>query len=171
MKSSNSEGRRKLTYTTCRIRLASSAFIICLFSVVAVAQVSANSRLPKVGTVKDYPATGLMVGCGNLYFYNAQHKNPPPEAYVFLSRGDGSNAWMNLNGRDVRLRPIKSAHGKRTFRHLTYRYGNVRITIETEDFKPEGAEAAEGDHMFKMKITLRSGRSVKVVRAVGDSDC
>ena len=65
--------------------------------------------MPGVGTIKEYPATGLMTGCGNLYFYKAGQQNSRAANYVFLSRGDGSHAWMNLNGRDVLLRQIKSA--------------------------------------------------------------
>jgi hypothetical protein len=76
---------------------------------------------------------------------------------------------MNLNGRDVRLRKIKS--GPKGFRQLFYRFGDLRITVAIDDFKPESAEVVEGDHMFKMKITLRRGRAVRVVHAVGSADC
>jgi hypothetical protein len=96
--------------TRCRVRLltsAASAVLICFFSFAGAAQVAKNS-LPRVGTIKDYPATGLMTGCGNLYFYKASDANSTTANYVFLSRGDGSHAWMNLNGRDVRLQQIKS---------------------------------------------------------------
>jgi hypothetical protein len=31
----------------------------------------ARNSLPRVGTIKDYPATGLMTGCGNWYYYPA----------------------------------------------------------------------------------------------------
>lgn len=112
-----------------------------------------------------------MVGCGNLYFYKASDKASGDANYVFLSRGDGSHAWMNLNGRDVLLRKIKSPtrQNQKIRRHF-YQHGNTRITVEFEDFAPEGS-AGEADHMFKMKITLRKGRAERVVRAVGSADC
>jgi hypothetical protein len=79
---------------------------------------------------------------------------------------------MNLGGRDVRLRLIKSLTGKnRKPRRYFYRFGTLRITVLFEDFKPEDAPVAEGDHMFKMKITLRKGSATRIVRAVGGSDC
>ena len=114
-----------------------------------------------------------MTGCGNLYFYPASRSpSAPADAYVFLSRGDGSNAWMNLGGRDVRLQQIKRPTPKnRKWRGYDYRFGNLLINVLIEDFKPENEAPAEGDSMFKMKITLKRGRSVRVVRAVGDSDC
>jgi hypothetical protein len=132
----------------------------------------ASDFVPRVGTIKDYPATGLMTGCGNLYFYQAAQAKSTDASYVFLSRGDGSNAWMNLGGRDVRLRQIKplSRQKRKPHRHY-YRLGRLRITVLFEDFKPEDAPAEEGDSMFKMTIILRNGHATRIVRAVGDSDC
>jgi len=132
----------------------------------------ASDFVPRVGTIKDYPATGLMTGCGNLYFYQTAQAKSTDASYVFLSRGDGSNAWMNLGGRDVRLRQIKSlSREQRKPRRYYYRLGRLRITVLFEDFKPEDAPAEEGDSMFKMTIILRKGNATRIVRAVGDSDC
>jgi hypothetical protein len=128
--------------------------------------------LPRVGTIKDYPATGLMTGCANLYFYPALKSESSSEAYIFLAHGDGSNAWMNLDGRDVRLQQIKSrAAEDRKPLGYAYRLGALRINVVIENFKPANATADEADSMFKMKITLRHGRTVRIIRAVGDSDC
>jgi hypothetical protein len=144
--------------------------MVCL-SIDCAAQSSQRAGIPRVGTIKDYPATGLMTGCGNLYFYPTVRTNAAPDAYVFLARGDGSDAWMNLNGRDVRLRQIKSSRGNSAKRGFNYRLGNLRITVVIEDRKPESSAANESDSMFKMKITLMRGQSRRVLRAVGDSDC
>lgn len=147
---------------------AAAALLLCLVSVAATAQTPTKNYLPRVGTIKDYPATGLMTGCGNVYVYKVADADSSTANYVFLSRGDGSHAWMNLNGRDVRLRKTKSGAGASRFRYQSYRYGSVHITVETKDFTPR---AGRPEHMFKMKITLRKGRAVRVVHAVGDADC
>ena len=162
-------------------RISAATVLACaLFSCVISFDCAAQSRvrsprkdgLPRVGTIKDYPATGLMTGCGNLYSYPVPRTNTSPEAYVFLSSGDGSNAWMNLGGRDVRLQQIKSLAGKdRKPKQYSYRSGSLRISVIIEAFPPEGATAGESDPMFKMKITLRRGQAVRIVRAVGDADC
>lgn len=147
--------------------------IVCSLSSDCAAQ--SNQRgagIPRVGTIKDYPATGLMTGCGNLYFYPAVRTNSAPEAYFFLARGDGSDAWMNLNGRDVRLQQIKSSRGNsKQPRGFYYRLGSLRITVVIEDRQPENATGNESDSMFKMKITLARGRARRLLRAVGESDC
>jgi hypothetical protein len=158
-----------LSITRFRVILLTSVIIgllICFLPIFGPAQ-TANHSLPRVGTIKDYPATGLMTGCGNLYFYKAADANSTTANYVFLSRGDGSHAWMNLNGRDVRLRKIK-ARGDRKFRRYSYRYREVRITVEFEEYTPP---AGQIEHTSKMKITFQQGRRVRVVQAVGGSDC
>ncbi|HEX6187399.1 MAG TPA: hypothetical protein VFZ40_04915 [Pyrinomonadaceae bacterium] len=148
-----------------QMALIVSAIFVCLFA--AGAQAQAQTSLPRVGTIKDYPATGLMTGCGNLYFYKVADANSTAANYVFLSRGDGSHAWMNLNGRDVLLRKIKS-RGDRKFSRYSYQYRDVRVTVEFAEYT---APAGETDHTSKMKITFRRGGRVRIVRAVGGSDC
>jgi hypothetical protein len=154
-----------------RVMLLTSAvtgLLMFFLPITGTTQTANRNSLPRVGAIKDYPATGLMTGCGNLYFYKAADSNSTTANYVFLSRGDGSHAWMNLNGRDVRLRKSKSGAGAGRLRSDSYRYGNVHITVETKAFTPR---AGRPEHMFKMKITLRKGRKLLVVQAVGGSDC
>jgi len=152
------------------------ALVLCVLPAAVNAQTGQRSvtrdGLPRVWTIKDYPATGLMTGCGNLYFYPAGRANSAGDAYIFLARDDGSNAWMNLNGRDVRLQQIKSRkRGNRRTQPLHYRFGKVRITVKIEAFKKENEAVSDGDPMARMRITLRNGRAVRVLRAVGGSDC
>lgn len=153
------------------------ALMVCILSFAGVAQSKQRSLhrdvLPRVGTIKNYPATGLMTGCGNLYFYPAvQARSSDADDYVFLASGDGNNAWMNLGGRDVRLRQVKSlTRENRKLQRYSYRLGNLRVSVVIEAFKPEGEPVGEGDAMYKMKITLRRGRAVRIVRAVGHADC
>ena len=91
---------------------------------------------------------------------------------MFLASGDGSNAWMNLGGRDVRLRQTKLlTRDSRKLRQFSYRLGDLRVSVLIEHFKPENKPAGDDDFMFKMKITLRKGRAVRIVRAVGSADC
>lgn len=113
-----------------------------------------------------------MTGCGNLYAYRASRAVASASDYVFLARGDGSHAWMNLDGRDANLRQLKSlTNENRSLGHYEYRFGKFHISVDIEKFRREGEPEKESDPMFKMKITLRSGKALRIVRAVGDSDC
>ena len=159
----------KLWLSRLRMQLA-VALLICSCAAIGHAQSPKNNSLPKVGTIKDYPATGLMTGCGNLYFHQRGKSNATDADYVFLARGDGSNAWMNLDGRDVRLRQIKIARSEKQKSHrILYHYGNWQITVTFAELADEST--ANPDGMFEMKITLRKARAVRVVHAVGSSDC
>jgi hypothetical protein len=136
------------------------------------AQKSGKSVLPRVGTIKDYPATGLMVGCGNSYYYFAHHVQTPynAEDFVFLSNGDGRRAFMNLNGRDTALTFIKHVVIKQQSYRTYYRWRKVSIIVSVE-FPPEDKPYVAEDSENKMKIILRQGRSVKTIQAVGSADC
>jgi len=150
-------------------RVLACALLIFISTLDCAAQ--KTNVLPRVGTIQDYPATGLMTGCGNLYSYFASHPGSSATDYVFLARGDGSNAWMNLGGRDVSVHQLKSRRDSRRMGHYEYRLGRLRIKVDIEKFRPENEPAGDNDPMFKVKITLRRGRAVRIVRAVGDSDC
>jgi hypothetical protein len=114
-----------------------------------------------------------MTGCANLYFYSAVVQTwPANNVYIFLARGDGSTAYVNLRGRDVHLQQIKSAtRESRGLCRYYYRFGKLRVSIVIENVKPDNAPVAGGDAAFKITITLRKGRALRTVRAVGDADC
>jgi len=159
--------RQRLIPVRC---ITASAILFCVLSGLASAQTRQVQPSLKVGTIKDYRATGLMTGCGNLYFFKAGAKITDAN-YVFLARGDGSNAWMNLDGRDVRLRQIKSKKpGSQKPRRYFYAYGQVRVSVVIENYE-QGPNGEEPRFMYRMTITLQKGRSGRVVHAVGDSDC
>lgn len=158
-----------------RVGEALICLIVFVFAFDCAAQKKNSSkkdRLPRVGTIRDYPATGLMTGCGNVYSHFAHQAGLQNPGLVFISRGEGDNAWMNLDGRDARLRQVKLRKRKSiTSRPHYYRFGKTFITVLFEDYKPKNESAAESDWLFQLKIILRRGRAVKTVRAVGYADC
>lgn len=125
--------------------------------------------LPRVGTIKDYPATGLLVGCGNYYFHPPSYRAESADSsLVFIARSDGGNAWMNLGGRDVRLTQLKTPAPWKSSR-FNYRLGSLRVTVVFEKFGP--GEQPDEDFTIKIRIILRRGRAVRTTRAIGYADC
>jgi hypothetical protein len=125
---------------------------------------------PRVGTIKDYPATGLMTGCGNLYSYPAKRAvGASPESYIFLSRAEGQGAWMNLDGRDVRLVLLKTTvwyEGENIKRsRFDYRAKAARISVF---FKPPQKENPD---IVEMTIMVQAGGTTRIYKAEGSSDC
>ena len=151
------------------------AALICL-AFVLPASCAAQGRargggLPRVGTIKDYPATGLMVGCGNIYSHLPRQTESAGDNYVFLSNSEGGNAWMNLGGRDVRLRQIRRAsRARRDASRFEYRVGDLRVSVAFTEVKP-GDPLYDEDIMFRLRITLRRGRAARTISAVGYADC
>jgi hypothetical protein len=124
---------------------------------------------PRVGVIKDYPATGLTVGCANLYFEYAKRARSSPVEYVFLSRSQGENAWMNLNGRDTRLILLKAiiwykSDGQARRTRYDYSAGRTRVSVFIEP-----REVLE-DYTLVMKIIVRNARARREVKAIGSSD-
>jgi hypothetical protein len=127
-------------------------------------------RLPTIGTIKDYPATGLMTGCGNTYAHFASDVKKGDAAYVFLCGAEGDNAWMNLNGRDTRLKLLSAKVAEERdgppFRWRSeYAAGEIRITIDTT------SRESDDDFTSAMKITVTAGKQTQVVDALAYSDC
>lgn len=152
------------------------AALICSALAAPVARAARQGRargggLPRVGTIKDYPATGLTVGCGNIYSHLPRQAEAPGGNYVFISNSDGGNAWMNLGGRDVRLRRIgRAARGRPGASRFDYRWGSLRVSVAFREVKP-GDPLYDEDIMFRLRITLRRGRAARTVSAVGHADC
>lgn len=130
-----------------------------------------DGRVPRVGLIKDYPATGLTAGCGNLYFTFPSAKGDGSD-YVFLSRGDGGNAWMNMSGRDTHLKYITqetfySTGEEIRFWRYTYRAGATKIAVSIRHNPDTSNDAAQ----MLMTITVSRGRSSRRLSAIGSSDC
>ena len=137
-----------------------------LVAVMLPGSVASQARLPRVGLIKDYPATGLAVGCGNIYSELPGTENNSGDKYVFLSRGDGSNAWMNLNGRDTNLRLVRTetdfANEKITNTSQVYRAGKTRVVVTFRHVD---------DEQVVMTIKLLNGKASRSFRAISSSDC
>ena len=128
-----------------------------------------TGALPRVGYIKDYPATGLMVGCGNYYFHPPSYRPETADStLVFIANSEGGNAWMNLDGRDVRLTKIKTPVRLKRSR-FNYRHGSLRVTVLFEEFAP--GEQHNEDFTIKIRIILRRGRMVRTTHAIGYADC
>ena len=127
-----------------------------------------KGRTPRVGTIKDYPATGMMTGCGNSYFH-LPRQAASDTSLIFIAPGEGNFAWMNLDGRDTRIRLLRTTtwYEKEVgvkWRH-DYRAGATLIsTVSVRDER-------DVDNPVRMTITVRRGRAARTVRVVGSADC
>jgi hypothetical protein len=149
--------------------LCVAALVLTLpLNCVARATERLKDRAPRVGTIKDYPATGMMTGCGNSYFHFPRQA-ASDTSLVFIASGEGNFAWMNLDGRDTRISLVRATtwHEKEVGVkwQRDYRAGATRIsTVSVRDER-------DVDEPIRMTITVRRGRAARTARVVGSADC
>lgn len=147
---------------------------LCVAALVSIlppdcaARAADGGRAPRVGAIRDYPATGMMTGCGNSYFH-LPHPAASDTSLIFIAPGDGNFAWMNLDGRDTRVSLVRATTwyereaGVRWRRD--YRAGATLITTVYV------MDESDADEPIRMTITITRGRAARTVRVVGSADC
>ena len=133
----------------------------------------ADSR-PRVGEIEDLSEVSRTVSCG-FYFQLPKKGEANPSRYVFISQVDGRDAWMNLDGRDTRLRLVRISPYPRerlgARRRIDYRAaGGYEVLVRTV----VDAVSDENNYeptRFRVTLTVSRGRARTVVTAVGYSGC
>jgi len=129
---------------------------------------------PRVGNIRDTSQVYQTVSCG-FYFKLPRESAPGDTRYVFISQMDGRDAWMNLDGRDARLKFLRiSPYPKERLgarRRIDYRApGGYRVRVETTVVAVSDENNYEPTR-FRVTLTVvRGGREARV-RAVGYAGC
>ena len=148
-----------------------------MLTIVALGTVSAQTA-SKRGLVARLKDNTVANGCG-CYF---QYRGTPLEAqrYVFFSsiEEDGEKtAWMNIEGRDVKLTRTRNKDPKGRLRvgsRLTRRYvaGDISVDatyIATSVCRRDDEECESSD--YSATFVVRKGVRVQVVKAAGGCGC
>ena len=156
---------------------AACAFVSCCLVLICVSGGAAQRRgrdaLPRVGVIKDHEQATQAIrgGCDNHFLKLAG--DPGYDKNIYISTADGSIAWMNLDGRDTRLEPVKTTLRYRSsgdafvgdaFARHEYRAGRTLITVSFWQLS---------DYVFEYpaQIVIRRGRAVRRLRATGLPQC
>lgn len=133
-------------------------------------------REPLVGNVKD---NSLAEGCGcYIKFRNTPEK---ADRYILFSsiEDDNTTAWMNIDGRDVKLKLEKIIGPFGTERErvgsrsiLKYRAGDITVTgtyVDTKECAPndENCESTQ----YSVTFVVKKGSKSQVVKAKGSCGC
>ena len=148
-----------------------TAVLFCLsspFVTQSTARQQRRNLLPRVGAIGklEEGTKNIGDGCGN-HMLIPRNKSNTYE-FIFISSADGLIAWMNLNGRNLRLESVKttlrnSRDGNAFARH-EYRLGRTLITVSFLLYTDYISE-------YPAKIILRKGRAVRTIKAVGLPQC
>ncbi len=116
-------------------------------------------------------------GCGCYASFN--EANDEARRFIFFSSDEDNDndAWMNINGRDTKLRLVKETKPKGKWKRrsrFTDRYSAGDVTVDvlrvvTRVCPPrdEGCEVTD----FATTFTVKKGNRTQVVRAVGSCSC
>lgn len=133
-----------------------------------------EGRAPRVGNIENLSEVSKTVSCG-FYFQLPRSVGASSGRYVFIARGGGEGAWMNLNGRDTRLRLVRiSPYPKERIgarRRIDYSAaGGYRVRVETTVDRLSDENNYEPTR-FRVALTVSRAGAKTFVRAVGYSGC
>lgn len=116
-------------------------------------------------------------GCGCYFSFNKADDRARRLVFFASHEGNGNTAWMNIDGRDVRLRLVKETKPKEKIRvgsRYTSRYAAGDVTLDVIRVvtwlcppRDEGCEITK----YSTTITIRKGSRTQVVRTVGSCGC
>lgn len=135
---------------------------------------SAKAPLPpKIANIKNASAVD---GCGCYFQFPAEWKQKRSDKYIFMEGIDDEGAWMNIDGRDVNLKPVVTSNesdggvGARSYK--TYKANGIIVRVDfvvTRICKPgdEHCESTDYDATF----TVTKGGRKRVIKAKGVCGC
>jgi len=148
-------------------------FSVALISLSAAAFVSAQQKR-LVGNLNNNDRAD---GCGCYASFNKANDNARRFIFFSSDEDNDNDAWMNISGRDTKLRLVKETNPKGKLKRgsrFTDRYSAGDITIDVVRIvtrvcppRDEGCEVTD----FATTFTVKKGNRTQVVQAVGSCGC
>jgi hypothetical protein len=150
------------------------SILIVAAPVCAQARRAARQSAPRVAEIADRSEVSRTVSCG-FYFELPKKVETGSNSYVFISQMNGREAWMNLDGRDVRLGLVRiSPYPKERLgarRRIDYHArGGYTVRVETTVVGLSDENNYEPTR-FHVRLTVSRGGRTRIVRAVGTAGC
>jgi hypothetical protein len=150
--------------------LALSAFVLVLLAVGAV------SAQVKIGDLKD-PDDRVM-GCSCTIQRATEAKDPDSQKFLFLSETGTTEAWMNINGRDTKLKLVKTTVndsgefglGSRYYDEYTAAGFKIRLDHKVTWVCPPSDEECE-HAKYDTTITVTNGKASQTLKAIMTCEC
>lgn len=122
-----------------------------------------------VGNISDRSITENICKRGGWDFtihYSFTKADEKAGHFIFFQNGepnsDEPNTWMNIDGRDVKLRRVKETYSKAGLSTAQYTVDDVTVTVQVIGKTQRGIEL-----ITSATFTLRKGNRSQVVRATG----
>lgn len=117
-------------------------------------------------------------GCSCGFQTAVEAKKPDSQKFLFLSELGTSEGWMNINGKDIKLKLVKTTEntrrrarvGDRFYEEYSSPGVKVRIDYTTKWVCPPRDESCEVTN-YDVAITVTKGKSSKTLKAKGSCGC
>lgn len=129
----------------------------------------------KIGDLKN---PNVVEGCGCGFQTAAEARKRNSKKFLFLSELGTTENWMNINGKDTRLKFVKTSEntrrrakvGDRFYEEYSAPGIKVRIDYVTKWLCPPRDESCEVTK-YDVTITVTKGKTSQVVKATGSCGC
>jgi hypothetical protein len=151
-------------------------FAMCMLLTVGVLGTVSAQNASKPGLVANLSQNAVGEGCGCYFKFRGTPRRVERYMFFLSIEGDQELAWMNIGGRDVKLRLVTGLNRKRervgSRRRETYASGDITVTatyVATQVCarNDENCESTGYDVTFLVKKGTRS----QVVKASGYCGC
>lgn len=153
------------------------SFRMCVFLTILVLGTVFGQNASKRSLVANLKNNAVADGCGCYFQFRGTPRNA--QRYLFFSsiEDDEKTAWMNIEGRDVKLSLARKEDSKKRIRvgsTLTRRYVANDISVEavyiaTRVCKRDDESCEATD--YSATFVVRKGNRTQVVKAVGGCGC
>jgi hypothetical protein len=136
---------------------------------------SAKASPPfEVGDIRD---PSVVEGCGCYFQLPAEHRKKRSDKYVFMEEIGDEGAWMNIDGRDMKLKLIGSTKGwvggVGTRSHERFRASGIAVRVDfvvTGVCRPDDESCESTDYDATFTVT-KAGRKRTIIKAKGICGC
>lgn len=117
-------------------------------------------------------------GCSCGFQTAAEAKKADSQKFLFLSELGSGEGWMNINGKDTKLKLVKTTEntrrrakvGERFYEEYSAAGVKVRIDYTTKWVCPPRDESCEVTN-YDVTITVTKGKTSKTIKAKGSCGC
>jgi len=137
-------------------------------------QTKSTTRLPKGSMIDNLKDASVMADCGCYFGLPGEERKKLPK-WIFLAELNEESAWMNIEGRDLKLRLTHSTNqGRGVGNRLTRTYvaDGVKVSvlyISTRVCRPDDEQCESVD--YTATFTVTKGPRKQILRLKGGCGC
>jgi hypothetical protein len=160
----------------CRAKILRPRFLVLIVSTVFF--FCASSDIFGQVKIAELKNSDVVEGCSCGFQTAIEAKKQNSQKFLFLSEVGSNAGWMNINGKDTKLKLVKTTQntrrrakvGDRFYEEYSAPGVKVRIDYTTKWVCPPRDESCEVTN-YDVHITVTKGKTSKTIKAKGSCGC